>query len=106
MRLATLRNAGGADRLGALTSDGAAFVDFHAAAENRDDGAFRSMLALIEGGERALEIARRTADAAEHSGDWLVAKADVCLRAPLSIPARIRDFSVFPTHIVQSRQGM
>jgi 2-keto-4-pentenoate hydratase/2-oxohepta-3-ene-1,7-dioic acid hydratase in catechol pathway len=106
MRLATLRNADGADRLGALTSNGAASVDLHAAAENRDDGAFRSMLALIEGGERALEIARRTAGAAERSGDWLVATADVRLRAPLPIPSQIRDFSVFPTHIVQSRRGM
>jgi 2-keto-4-pentenoate hydratase/2-oxohepta-3-ene-1,7-dioic acid hydratase in catechol pathway len=106
MRLATFRNGCGEVRIGAMSADDTRMVDLAAAAEGRDAGAFRSMQALIEGGERALDLARSVVMRAQRAGDHLDATVDVRLLAPIPVPAQIRDFSVFPTHIVQSRRGM
>lgn len=105
MKLATYRK-NGADRLGALTRDGNHLVDLSAAAAGRDGGALASMLALIEGGERALDLARETATAAERDDAHIHSLAEVTLRAPIPVPPQVRDFSVFPIHVVQAPAGM
>ncbi|WP_163271017.1 fumarylacetoacetate hydrolase family protein [Chelativorans alearense] len=105
MKLATFRTTR-TDKIGALGADGSHLVDLATAAEGRDQGAFASMLALIEGGERALDLARSVAERAEASGDHLLKLDSVELRAPIPVPPQIRDFSVFPTHIRQAPVGM
>jgi 2-keto-4-pentenoate hydratase/2-oxohepta-3-ene-1,7-dioic acid hydratase in catechol pathway len=92
-------------KVGAVARDGAHLIDLAAAAA-RNEIAFRSMLALIEGGQRALDIAGEAVLLAEDRGDHLVALADVRLLAPIPLPPQIRDASVFPTHIRQAPAGM
>jgi len=99
-------NLKGQDRLGAMTASGDRIVDLAAASGSRPDPAFVSMLSLIVAGEAALDTARDLAASAERSGQYLLAPSEVTPRAPLPIPEQIRDFSVFPRHIVQSRIGM
>lgn len=105
MKLATYRTDG-ADRVGAMTSDGTRLVDLDAAGRDRDGGAFGSMLSLIEGGDRTLDLARDVAAAAEKAGDHLIDLAAVTLRAPIPVPPQIRDASVFPIHIRQAPAGI
>lgn len=105
MKLATYLT-GGAQKIGAVTEDRSALVDLAAAAEGRDAGCFASMLALIEGGDPALDMAREVADAATHTGKYLHALDTVTLLAPIPVPPQIRDFSVFPAHIRQAPVGM
>lgn len=93
-------------RIGALTADGNHLVDLAAAADGRDDGAFASMLDLIEGGEKSLDLARDVAAAAEKAGDHLVPLGDVRLLAPIPVPPQVRDASVFPIHVRQAPAGM
>lgn len=105
MKLATYKTSGG-DKVGAVTADRNRIVDLAAAAGDRDGGAFGSMISLIEGGERVLDLAREIAAAAERSGDHQIALADVKLLAPIPVPPQVRDFSVFPIHIRQAPTGM
>jgi 2-keto-4-pentenoate hydratase/2-oxohepta-3-ene-1,7-dioic acid hydratase in catechol pathway len=105
MKLATYRRN---DRtgVGAVSMDGMRLIDLAAAAGGRDEGAFASMLALIEGGERALDLARKVAERAEETGDHQVPLAEARLLAPIPVPPQIRDFSVFPIHIRQAPVGL
>ncbi len=105
MKLATFR-AGGSERIGFLTDGGDRLVDLAAAAGGRDLGAFASMLSLIEGGERALDFARKIAAAEDWKEDCAYALDEVTFRAPIPVPPQIRDFSVFPTHVRQAPVGM
>ena len=63
------------------------------------DPAFADMLALIDAGERGLDLARRTA---EEGRDHAVALEGATLLAPVPVPRQMRDFSVFETHIRQA----
>lgn len=103
MKLATFRHAG-AERIGALTGDGTHLVDFAAASDG--DPRLASMLALIEAGEATLAEAGALAERAERDGAHLLALDAVELLAPIPVPPQIRDFSVFPTHVVQAPVGM
>jgi 2-keto-4-pentenoate hydratase/2-oxohepta-3-ene-1,7-dioic acid hydratase in catechol pathway len=105
MKLATYQ-VDGIQKIGAVTEDRKQLVDLAAAAEGRDEGRFASMLALIDGGDAAVELARGVADTAERAGTHLHALDDVILLAPIPVPPQIRDFSVFPAHIRQAPVGM
>jgi 2-keto-4-pentenoate hydratase/2-oxohepta-3-ene-1,7-dioic acid hydratase in catechol pathway len=87
MKLATFSD--GAERLGAVTGDGAAIVDLSAE--------LGSMQELIEGGEAALERARELA--ADGRRQPL---AGVRLLAPLTAPVQVRDFLSFEQHLRNS----
>ena len=86
MKLVTYLSAG-RERLGALSPDGEAIVDLQ--------GVSQSAIALLEGGEAAMERARETARAA----DAKVALADAALLSPVPRPASIRECMVFEAHI-------
>jgi 2-keto-4-pentenoate hydratase/2-oxohepta-3-ene-1,7-dioic acid hydratase in catechol pathway len=90
MKLVTYRKGTESrDRVGALTSGETAVVDL---SEH-----FPSMLALIDGGPAALELARKqTAEARS-----VTALADVTLRAPLPEPRQMRAIMSFEQHYQQ-----
>ena len=97
MRLVTFRGADGADRLGALIENDTAIVDLFRA---RSEPAFASMLALIEGGDGALEGARRIV--AGPPAAAVIEAASVTLRTPLPRPPQIRDCLCFEEHLKQA----
>jgi len=74
------------------------------AASNGDSILFGSMLALISGGERALDIARELTQKAPENA--LRDLRDVALAAPLPQPPKIRGFSVFERHGRQAMEGI
>jgi 2-keto-4-pentenoate hydratase/2-oxohepta-3-ene-1,7-dioic acid hydratase in catechol pathway len=91
MKLVTYRRgAETRDRVGALRSDEADIVDL---TEH-----FPSMLALIDDGPAALELARKKAAEARN----VTALAEVKLRAPLPEPRQMRDVMSFAQHFQQS----
>jgi 2-keto-4-pentenoate hydratase/2-oxohepta-3-ene-1,7-dioic acid hydratase in catechol pathway len=91
MKLVTFRRGGEPrDRVGVLYRDAASVVDL---SEH-----FPTMLALIDGGEVALDVARREADAARSR----FALGDVALRAPIPEPRQLRDAMTFERHFQQS----
>lgn len=95
MKLGTFVAKDGTERIGALAADGTRIVDLTAT----DATAFRDMLALIDGGDAALDAARKAVAAARTTH----ALADVRLLAPLPRPRRLRDFLCFEKHFRQSR---
>jgi 2-keto-4-pentenoate hydratase/2-oxohepta-3-ene-1,7-dioic acid hydratase in catechol pathway len=100
MRLVTfeLVREPGAERLGAL------FAGDERVADLRGARPLDSMQSLIEGGEPALELARRAlaliecGDAPERS----LARRDVRLLAPLPRPLQMRDFLCFEAHLANA----
>lgn len=97
MRLVTFETADGAERLGALIEDDTAIVDLHAA---RAETAFDSMLALIEGGDDALDGARTIV--ADPPAAAVVEAETARLLTPLPRPPQIRDCLCFEEHLVQA----
>ncbi|MEH6517846.1 MAG: fumarylacetoacetate hydrolase family protein [Halioglobus sp.] len=69
-----------------------------------DSSYFRSLLDLMEGGPAALELAQKTLDYAEANSDvpGITQLAEVRLLAPLPRPVKIRSFSVYEKHMLQS----
>ncbi|AVO45624.1 fumarylacetoacetate hydrolase family protein [Phreatobacter cathodiphilus] len=110
MKLVTFVGSHGRERLGAIIGpEGDEHVLDLATAAHRDHvpaTAFRSMLALIEAGPRALDKARHLA--ATHKVDEDIARplSRVRLLAPIPVPPQVRDFSVFPRHILDAPVGM
>jgi 2-keto-4-pentenoate hydratase/2-oxohepta-3-ene-1,7-dioic acid hydratase in catechol pathway len=110
MKLVTFVGSHGRDRLGAIIGpEGDEHVLDLATAAHRDHvpaTAFRSMLSLIEAGPRALDKARDLA--ATHKIDEDIARplSRVRLLAPIPVPPQVRDFSVFPRHILDAPVGM
>ncbi|MGX1307216.1 2-keto-4-pentenoate hydratase/2-oxohepta-3-ene-1,7-dioic acid hydratase in catechol pathway [Amorphus suaedae] len=103
MKLATY-TTGGAEKIGALTADGTRLVDL--AAASGGDARFATMLSLIDAGDAGLDAARALLADAERTGTHCDALDAVTLKAPIPVPPQIRDFSVFPLHIVQAPTGM
>lgn len=110
MKLVTFVGSHGRERLGAIVGpEGDEHVLDLATAAHRDHvpaTALRSMLALIEAGPRALDTARQLV--ARHGIDEDIARplARVRLKAPIPVPPQVRDFSVFPRHILDAPVGM
>ena len=103
MKLATYRTEH-AEKIGALTTDGKRLVDLQAASGGAPR--FATMLSLIDAGEAGLAEARVLVADAERTGADCDLLEAVTLMAPIPVPPQIRDFSVFPTHIVQAPTGM
>ncbi|MGE5147329.1 MAG: fumarylacetoacetate hydrolase family protein [Candidatus Eiseniibacteriota bacterium] len=108
MILATFAGADGKALVGAVDAARATVLDLAAAARRagRDAAPFASMLALIDGGDRALDGARALAE--RHAGDRDLMRplAEIRLLSPVPEPRQVRDFSVFPGHIRQAPVGM
>ena len=101
MKLLTFDADGGA-RVGALAGPDRV-VDLAEAAAVRgvaveERAVLSSMLALIQGGEAALDFARSLLDRA----DATLALADLRLLSPLPVPEQIRDCLVFERHLLQA----
>ena len=107
MRLVTFRRIAGKDAVGALVNGDTAIVDLAAAARlfSKPENQFREMLDLIDGGERALDVARHLVDQTLAQGvdPALVAYKDVRLLAPVPVPRQMRDFLVFEEHLRRAR---
>jgi 2-keto-4-pentenoate hydratase/2-oxohepta-3-ene-1,7-dioic acid hydratase in catechol pathway len=98
MKLVTFETKGGDSHIGALSAQGDGIVDFTAS-----DGApaFRDMLSLIDGGEAALDRARKLAEGGK--GAVVVPAAGQKLLAPVPEPRQMRDFLCFEQHLRQAR---
>jgi 2-keto-4-pentenoate hydratase/2-oxohepta-3-ene-1,7-dioic acid hydratase in catechol pathway len=98
MKLATLRNSDGQQRLGALCGSGEMLDLATSATLSGDDPApFASMQSLIEAGETALATARGLVAAAPAKAK--VPMTGLELLAPLPIPVQIRDCLSFEQHL-------
>ena len=96
---------------GVVMADGERFADLngcHMAMTGEPSPHFRSMLDLISGGEVALELARKTLEYAETSTDVPGVKqlSTERLLAPLPQPVKIRSFSVYEKHMLQSLDAL
>jgi 2-keto-4-pentenoate hydratase/2-oxohepta-3-ene-1,7-dioic acid hydratase in catechol pathway len=100
MRLATIRVGDERERVGAVLDDGRRVLDLGSAyARLRGElhPALASMMALIKGGEAALDLARAlVASAPEES---MLDVSAVTLLAPIPEPPQIRDFLAFEQHL-------
>ena len=108
MKLATFRHEDGTQSIGAVHRDDQMILDLTAAAgrHSRHPEVFRSMLALIDGGDAALEEARVLLQ--RHAGDDGVdlPLSSVQLLSPLPEPRQMRDGMSYELHIRQSGRGM
>lgn len=105
MRLVTFQPIGGAERrLGAMAADDAAIdlQERHEARFGQAHLALESMLALIEAGPEALDLARTLADG---DGPVLTVGRDVRLLAPIPLPPQIRDSLNFLGHLENAIDG-
>ena len=101
MKLATFAGPSEGPALGVV--DGPSVVAMQAAHERLRGGHSRdleSMLALIQGGQEALELAGELAR--EAPGECRHGLAEVRLLAPLPVPSQIRDFLCFEEHLKNS----
>ncbi|CAH1649836.1 fumarylacetoacetate hydrolase family protein [Chelatococcus asaccharovorans] len=101
MKIATFLHNDGTPRLGAVDTSRSTITDLALAAEIRAPeamGYMRDALALIDGGEEALRMARALEAAAPEEA--LVPLASARLLAPLPVPRSIRDCLVFEQHLI------
>lgn len=101
MRLVTFES-GGLRRAGAFIEGDARIVDMAAAHQQRHGAhapELADMLALIEGGDDALDKAREAVKSAPETA--ILNRADVKLRAPIQPPPQMRDCSCFELHLRQ-----
>jgi 2-keto-4-pentenoate hydratase/2-oxohepta-3-ene-1,7-dioic acid hydratase in catechol pathway len=97
MKLVTFELEAGAPRVGALFADDERVADLSGAGP-----ALASMQALVESGERGLDLARRALSAAESGAARSHARRDVRLLAPLPRPPLMRDFLCFEAHLANA----
>jgi hypothetical protein len=62
------------------------------------------MLALIDGGPRALDDARALLDRAADVDDAVMPRTEVQLLAPVLVPRQMRDFLCFEQHLRNARE--
>src|SRR5918994_6034375 len=100
MRLATIRTGDGRERVGVVLGGERRVLDLGTAHERVRGGehpVFGSMVALIEGDEAALDVARELVEAAPEEA--MVDRSAVRLLAPIPVPPQIRDFLAFEQHL-------
>lgn len=107
MKLATFEVARDL-RVGIVDSEGMRLLDLAAAAarQGKDVRSYASMLALIDAGRERLDGAREVEAKAKTEDDLWHALSSVRLLAPLPEPRQMRDFSVFPGHLIGAPIGM
>jgi 2-keto-4-pentenoate hydratase/2-oxohepta-3-ene-1,7-dioic acid hydratase in catechol pathway len=108
MRLVTFNRADRGPRVGVLVDGDRSVIDLRLAAErsSRPTQDFLTMLALIDGGERALDDARTLLDRAVRGDieDAIVPRGEVVLLAPVPVPRQMRDFLSFEQHLRNARE--
>jgi 2-keto-4-pentenoate hydratase/2-oxohepta-3-ene-1,7-dioic acid hydratase in catechol pathway len=67
---------------------------------------FGSMIALIESGNKSLELIGNLMESIPEQAPYLYRLNNVRLLAPVPVPPQIRDFSVFELHMKQAGAGM
>jgi 2-keto-4-pentenoate hydratase/2-oxohepta-3-ene-1,7-dioic acid hydratase in catechol pathway len=100
MKLATIRTGDGRERVAVVVDDERRLVDLGSAHERLRGGehpALGSMVALIGGGELALDVARELVEAAPEEA--IVERSAVAMLAPIPVPPQIRDFLAFEQHL-------
>jgi 2-keto-4-pentenoate hydratase/2-oxohepta-3-ene-1,7-dioic acid hydratase in catechol pathway len=103
MKLVTYQRSDGVLRAGALIQGDTRIVDLadaHRSAFGDDYAPFASVLAMIEGGDGALDKAYETLNKA--GGNGAVHRVSVKLRAPLQPPPQMRDCLCFELHLKQA----
>ncbi|MDB5456646.1 MAG: fumarylacetoacetate hydrolase [Caulobacter sp.] len=101
MRLVTFES-GGLRRAGAFIEGDARVVDLAAAHQQRHGGhapELADILALIEGGDDALDKAMEAVKSAPETA--ILNRADILLKAPIQPPPQMRDCSCFELHLRQ-----
>ncbi len=106
MILATYRTEDGGEAIGAVEDDVMFDLAAGAARAGEDTAPFASMIALMEAGEAALDGARSLVERFAEDDDLNRPLPGVTLRSPVPVPAQIRDFMVFPGHILNGSSGM
>jgi 2-keto-4-pentenoate hydratase/2-oxohepta-3-ene-1,7-dioic acid hydratase in catechol pathway len=108
MRLVTFSRDGGGPRVGALVDSDRSVVDLKHSAERTGlpSQNFRTMLALIDGGERALDEARTLLDRTVSAGigEAIIPSDEIVLLAPVPVPRQMRDFLSFEQHLRNARE--
>jgi 2-keto-4-pentenoate hydratase/2-oxohepta-3-ene-1,7-dioic acid hydratase in catechol pathway len=102
MRLVTFVEAGAEQRLGALIDNDAIVIDLqraNLAAHGNQRPELASVLALIQSGEGALELARSLQDNAPDKAR--ISRSEIKLRAPIEPPPQMRDCLCFELHLRQ-----
>ena len=100
----TRANGGGSPRVGAFIKGDAQIVDLqeaHQAGWKQDSPYLAGVLALLEGGPSALDLAYETVKLAETSNAHMVGRDTVELLAPIPDLPQIRDFLCFEKHLLQ-----
>lgn len=95
-------------RLGVLVDDRVIDIAGAAAAIGLPGGYFGSMLALLEGGEAAMDLARTAVVATANNPEMLAASpaiAEVTLLAPVPRPTSMRDGYAFRQHVEAARRN-
>ncbi|MCR8547568.1 fumarylacetoacetate hydrolase family protein [Salipiger sp. P9] len=102
MKLATYQSSGGQIRIGIVHAAETRVFDLAAAAERAgtEGAAFRSMLALMEAGDRGLDAARGLFDTRGGDTSLSAALSEVRLLSPVPVPGSIRDFVAFEGHML------
>jgi 2-keto-4-pentenoate hydratase/2-oxohepta-3-ene-1,7-dioic acid hydratase in catechol pathway len=99
VKLATIRTGDGRERVAVVDGE-RRLLDLGSAHERLRGGehaALGSMVALIEGGDSALDLARELVAAAPEEA--MVDRSAVALLAPIPVPPQIRDFLAFEQHL-------
>jgi len=108
MKLVTFRARRGSVRAGALIDDETLVLDLqaaHRARYGRSSPSLASVLAIIEGGEEALELARSLVEQRLRPAQAALPRAEAKLLAPIPQPPQMRDFLCFEKHLVQAFQA-
>ena len=106
MKLVTFSHDGGPPRSGALVEGDRAIVDLQAAHADRwrtESSDLSSVLAIVRGGQAALDRAGQALKAAAGRAVPLVfEQASIKLLAPIPRPPQMRDFLCFEKHLLQA----
>ena len=100
MKLATVRTGDGPEGVAVVVDDGRRVLDLGTAQQRvhgRAHPALASMVALIDGGEAALDLARGLVESAPEEA--MVDLSVATLLAPIPVPPQIRDFLAFEQHL-------
>ncbi len=109
MKLVTYRTGGARPRAGVLVDGDRTVLDLSGAYRARHGRSARhlgSVLAIIEGGDEALDAVRALADDQGLDDRVRVDRASVQLLAPVPRPPQMRDFLCFETHLIQAFQAL
>ena len=103
----TFRTARGSGRAGALIDHGTRVLDLQAAHRARYGQAssrLASVLAIVEGGDDAVDLVHALVAAKRRPKPAVLARESIKLGAPIPQPPQMRDFLCFEKHLVQAFQ--